>query len=160
MNNQTLLHAGLVLHIIGISTLAGVTLASYITSRQFRMHYGMDKKKGFAILQATSKFSIVTGIGLLLLVVSGMLMFSATGGLMGKQIWFRVKMIFVLLIIAESRFLKRMMEKRLRIWVDEDIIHNNRTTQIEDLVSRIGNGRLLLLFAFVIIFILSVFRFN
>ena len=159
MNMQTLLQVGLFLHIIGLTTVAGVTLVSYITSRQFWIQYTQDKQKGFAIMQSISKLPMVIGTGLLVLIISGIMMLAATGGAYGQQLWFRIKMIFVLLIIASSIFLKRRLEKRLRKWVLEDM-HGNRTQQIGILVGKIAYVHLFLLAFFIIIFILSVFRFN
>ncbi|MBA4053408.1 MAG: hypothetical protein C0490_01725 [Marivirga sp.] len=160
MNTQSLLQAGLLLHIIGLTSIAGVTLVGYIMSRQFRKLYAQDKQKGFAIIEATSKLPMVATIGLLLLVLSGVTMLAATGGAYGEQLWFKIKMIFVILIIAGSIFLRRVLEKRLRLWVLDDMIHANRTQQIGNLGSRIAYVQLFLLSFFIIIFILSSFRFN
>ena len=160
MNMPNLLQVGLFLHIIGLATIAGVTLASYIISRKFRVLYIQDKQKGFAIMQAISKLPGVAGIGLLLLILSGVAMMAATGGVFGRQLWFRMKMVFVILIIAGIIFLNRRLEKRLRKWVLEDITHGNRTMQIGSLAGKITYVQLFLLALFIIIFILSVFRFN
>ena len=160
MNTQNLLQAGLFLHITGMAAVAGVTLASYITLRQFRVQYTQDKQKGVAIMQAISKLPVVAGTGLVLLIISGLMMMAATRGLYGQQLWFKIKMIVVILIIACFIFLKRRLEKRLRKWVLDDIAHGSNTLQIGNLARKITYVHLFLLSFFIIIFILSAFRFN
>jgi hypothetical protein len=160
MNVQNLLNVGLVVHIIGMATIAGVTLASYVASRQFRKLYSQNKQTGVEILEVTRKFSMIAGIGLLLLILSGVVMLSATGGGYGQQLWFRIKMIFVISIMASGILLKMVLEKRLRARMLEDVAHGNRSEQVEILRSRISFVQLLLLSFFTIIFILSVFRFT
>jgi hypothetical protein len=159
MNMYSLLQAGLFLHMIGLTTVAGVTLANYITSRQFRMQYAIDKQKGLAIMQAISKLPMVAGIGLLLQIVSGMLMMAATGGGFGEQLWFKIKMIFVILVIGSVIFLNRGLQRRLHNWVASDMVDGNRSQQIKNLAGRIGYLQLFLLSLFLIIFLLSVYKF-
>lgn len=160
MSIQFLLHAGLVIHIIGMTTLAGVTLASLLTSRQFKTQYALNKERGSAILLATSRLPTIAGIGLLLLILSGITMMAATGGGYGQQLWFKIKMIFVLLVIASGIFLRRMFEKKLRAWVVDDLVSSNRSQEIERLTGRINFVQLFLLTFLVVIFTLSVFKYT
>src|SRR5882757_11445693 len=80
MNVAMLRQVGLLLHIIGLTMAAGVTLVSYIASRKFIAQYRQDKEKGFAILHTVSRLPRVAAIGLLILIFSGVLMISASGG--------------------------------------------------------------------------------
>lgn len=160
MNAQNLHQTGLVLHIIGMATIAGVTLASYVTWRQFPLQYAQDKQKGVAIIQTTARLSTVAGIGLLLQVISGSMMLAATRGAFAQQQWFKVKMMIVILVISGFIFLNRRLQKRLRKWVVDDVTHGDRTGQVMSLANKIGYMQLFLLALFVIIFTLSVFRFN
>jgi len=111
-------------------------------------------------MQAISKLPAVAMIGLLLLILSGIMMMAATNGLFGRQLWFRLKMIFVILIIAAGIILKWRLERRLRKWVLDDMAHGDRTRQIGQLAGKITYVQLFLLALFIIIFILSVFKFN
>ena len=160
MNAQNLLQTGLLLHMIGLATIAGITLADYMTTRRFRMLYLKDKQKGADLMLATAKLPAIAGLGLLLQIISGVMMLAATSGAFGQQQWFRIKMIIVILIIAGLIFLNRSLRKRLRIWVLDDVIHGNRTAQISSLANKMGYVQLLLLAFFVLIFGLSTFRFN
>ena len=160
MSIATLRQIGLLLHIIGITIAAGVTLVSFIALRKFIWLYTQDKEKGFAILHTMSILPRVAGIGLLLLILSGVLMISASGGGYGQLSWFRIKMIFVLLIITVSLFEKRRLDKDLHEQVLDDIAHGHKAQQIKTLARGIGYVQLFLLSFFVIIFVLTSFRFN
>jgi len=150
---------GLLLHIIGLTAIAGATLTGYITSRQFRNHYTQDKQKGFAIMQAVSKLPRVAAIGMGLLILSGIMMVAASKGIYGQQLWFKVKMIFVILIIVAT-IVRGRLDKRLQKEVLDDIAHGNRTGEIGKLVGRLANVQLFILSFLLIIFVLAVFRFN
>src|SRR5882672_3431639 len=154
MNTTSFPQIGLFLHIIGLTTVAGTTLASYITMNQFRNLYTQDKQKGFAVMQVTSKLPRVAQIGLLLLILSGIMMVAASHGLYGQQLWFRIKMVFVILVIAGSILMRRSLDGRLRKQVLDDMVHGNKTDEIGSLVSRIAFVQLFLLSFFIIIFIL------
>ena len=160
MNALILRQVGLLLHIIGFTTAAGVTLVSYIASQRFLPLYAQDKEKGFAILHSVSRLPRVAWAGLLLLIFSGVLMISTSGGGYGQLQWFRIKMIIVLLIIAVSLFVTRRLDNRLHEQVLEDIAHGNKAQQIGTLARRIGYVQLCLLAFFLIIFVLIAFRFN
>ena len=110
-------------------------------------------------MQATAKLPVLAGAGILLLILSGAMMLSATNGVYGQQLWFRIKMVIVILIIAGNVFVNRKLWKRVKEWVLEDMAHGNRTEQIGNLAVRIGSLQLFILTLFLVIFILSVFRF-
>jgi hypothetical protein len=157
---QNLLQAGLLLHMIGLATIAGVTLASYVTSKQFRVQYALDKQRGAAIMQATTKLPRIAGLGLLVQIISGMTMLAATRGAYAGQLWFRIKMIVVLMVIAGFIFLNSRLQKRLRKWVTEDLQQEGKAEQIGNLAGKISYTQLSLLCFFILIFFLSVFRFT
>jgi hypothetical protein len=160
MNMLSFLQAGLLLHIIGLTTVAGTILVSYMILRQFRSEYTLDKQKGYAILQVLSKLPALAATGLVLQIISGVMMLAAAGGGYGQQLWFKIKMLLVILIIAGIIVLYRNMQRRLHQWVLDDMLHGDKTRQIVSLTGRISRVQVILLFFFMIIFILSVYRFN
>ena len=160
MNTLNFLQAGLLLHIIGLTTVAGTILVSYIILRQFQTQYMKDKQKGFAIMQALSKLPGLAAIGLGLQIISGIMMMVAAGGVYGQQLWFKIKLVLVVLIIAGIIVLNRNVQRRLRKWVSDDMVHGGKTEQIGNLAGRTSYVQLILLSFFMIIFILSVYRFN
>jgi len=159
MNTLNFLQTGLLLHIIGLTTLVGTTLSSYILQRQFQKQY-KDKQKGLALMQSITKLRRLSGIGLGLQIISGVMMLAATGGGYGQQLWFKIKMVLVILIITISVALSRRMQNHLHKLLLEDIIDVSKEQQIGKIAVRINYVRLSLLAFFMIIFILSVFRFN
>lgn len=160
MNMLRFLQAGLLLHLIGLTTIVGTTLVSYIILRQFRTEYIQDKHKGFAIMQALLKLPALVGIGLGVQIISGAMMLAAMGGGYAQQLWFKIKMLIVILIIAGTIALNRSMQRRLRRWVLDDMMYGDKSRQIGTLASRIGYFQLMLLSFFLIIFMLSVYKFN
>ena len=112
MNIINSLQTGLLLHLIGLTLLVGATLSSYIVQRQFRKEY-KDQQKGLALMQSSKKLRHLAAIGLGLQVVSGVMMLAATGGGYGQQLWFKIKMVLVLLIIAVTIAWNRSLQNRL-----------------------------------------------
>lgn len=152
--------SGLLLHIIGLTAAAGSTLTGYIMLLKFLPQYKKDKEKGIVIMNTSSIFPRVAGFGLLLIILSGGLMISASGGGYGQMLWFRLKIVVVILIIGTTLFIKRRLDGRLREVVLRDVVTENYSREIEMLTSRIGYVQLFLLSFFIMIFVLSTFRFN
>jgi hypothetical protein len=88
------------------------------------------------------------------------MMMVAAGGVYGQQLWFKIKLVLVVLIIAGIIVLNRNVQRRLRKWVSDDMVHGGKTEQIGNLAGRTSYVQLILLSFFMIIFILSVYRFN
>ncbi len=159
MNVYISLKVGLIVHVIGLSTVVGVNLVKCFLTRKFLIHYKQDKEKGLAVMQAMSNLPMLAITGLLLLILSGVIMMGATGGVYGSQFWFKTKMIFVVLIIAGSIFLNRGLERRLSTQVIDDIAHGNKSGEIGSIVNGITYVQVLLLLFFISIFVLSILRF-
>jgi hypothetical protein len=159
MNMLRFLQTGLLLHIIGLTILVGTTLSSYVLQKQFRKEY-KDKHKGLALMQLITKLQRLSGIGLGLQILSGIMMLAATGGGYGQQLWFKIKMMLVILIITGTVALNRSLQNRLhKLWID-GVTDGPKDQQIGKIAIRINYVQLFLLAFFMIIFILSVFKFN
>src|SRR5260221_6489995 len=111
---QTLYQIALVAHIIGLATMAGTTLADYVLTKQFWRQYANDRPKAIAINAARSKFPMLFGIGIILLILSGVTMMGITHGAFGEQIWFRIKFGFVILIIVNGAVVGRRQVTKLK----------------------------------------------
>lgn len=155
-----LLQSGLLLHIIGITVLVGSTLVSYIVQQRFLKEYKVDKQRGLVLMPMVSKLSRLAAAGLGLQIVSGITMIVATGDGFGQQLWFQIKMVLVLIIIAGSVFLNRRLLNRLHLRVLNDMMNQNKTQEIGMLARWIRYTQLFLLAFFLLIFVLSIFRFN
>jgi uncharacterized membrane protein len=94
-----------------------------------------------------------------LLILSGIMMVAASRGIYGQQLWFKIKMIFVVLIIAGA-IVRGRLDRRLYKEASNEATGGNNTREIGRLVSRLLRAQIFILSVFVIIFVLVVFRFN
>src|SRR6186997_1224044 len=102
MNSGQLLHFSLVFHIIGLTIVGGSTLVAFVVQNHFWKQYEQDAGKGMAVMVAAAKVPRIAMIGLALLILSGMSMMIITHGVFGAQLWFKAKMIVLLLIITNA----------------------------------------------------------
>jgi hypothetical protein len=110
---HTLYQMALVSHIIGLSIMAGTTLVSYALTKQFWTQYARDKLKAIAINEAGSKFPMLFGLGIILLILSGIAMVVITQGAFGKQLWLQIKLGLVITIILNGVLVGRRQGLRL-----------------------------------------------
>jgi uncharacterized membrane protein SirB2 len=157
---QTVYNAVLVAHIIGLTMLAGTTLVDYVTTRYFWKQYSMDKQNAITIQQAISKFQFLPAIGLLLLIISGVGMMALTRGVFGEQIWFRIKFGLVVIIIINALAIGRRQSLKLRKLLSAE----NRSEKVDMQLFKIKTNlqwfHIIQITLFIIVFILSAFKFN
>lgn len=153
--SATWYHAALVLHIVGITLMAGTSFIDYATFRAFAKAYAADSAKAAMLEEYLFKLQRFLGIGMLLILLSGITMMAKLHEVWGAQLWFRVKMGLLLLVIANGLGLRRALGNRLRKMLLLETPPNwpglKRNFNIVQLVQ---------LLLFLIIFILSVFKFN
>ena len=159
MSTTTIFHVSLVLHIIGITMMAGTTLADAITYKQFWKYLQIDKQKAILINSVSAKFPRFIGIGAGLLILSGVSMVASLHGVVAEQIWFRIKMTLVLLAILNGLLIARPQALKLKKMLASDLISNssNEFVIIKKRITAILTIQMILL---LVIFIFSVFRFN
>jgi len=157
---QTLYHMALVTHIIGLTMMAGTTLVDYIVTKQFWKQYANDKTKGIAVYESVSKIVMLFGIGTILLVLSGVTMMGLTHGVFGEQTWFRIKFGLVILIIINGIAIGRRQGVKLRKILSVGSTGNNAEANLLKIKSNLSSFHVSQMVLFVIVFILSVFKFN
>src|SRR5882724_6056166 len=155
MNIQTLYSTALAGHITGLTIMAGTTFSGYIVSRQFWKQLQTDKAKGIAINTAVAKLPILFGIGFLLLVVSGVTMMAITHGAFGEQLWFRVKFGLILFIVINGLVFGRRQGIQLRRYLSEGADDEQKRLTLK---RNFNLFYLLQLAAFLLIYVLSVFK--
>ena len=142
----------LLIHITGISIAAGTTFISFLINRRFWQAYGTNRVKALTLIELSSRFPRITGLGIGLLILSGMYFMFLTKGAFGEQLWFRIKMVLVIFVIIINIVIN-ILEKRVKgmvtAEVDAGIIRRKLT-----------NYYLLQLLLFLTIFVLGVFKFN
>ena len=97
--SATFYNAALVLHIVGITMMAGTSFIDYITFRFFYKTYATDTAKGLVLESYLYNLQRFLGIGMLLILASGITMMVKLHDVWGAQLWFRIKMGLLLLVI-------------------------------------------------------------
>ena len=155
-----LYNACLWLHIIGISLMAGSTVVDFMLTRKFWAIYHLQPQEGILARKITARVSSLIMAGIIIILISGIGMMVATRGVFGSMLWFRIKMILVLVVIANGI----VMGRRLGLQLKKVLVPAGH--QLPDELSlmplRKGLNRFHIsqLILFLIIFLLSTFKFN
>lgn len=152
-------HISLVLHIIGITVMAGTTFIDFIAFGSFRKALRIDITKSLMIEEQLYQLQQFMGVGMLLILISGIGMMVKLHEVWGAQIWFRVKMGILLLIIINGLGLRRVLGSKLRKALTGPFTAD-RIDTINAISRNFTNVQLIQLSLFVIIYVLSVFKFN
>lgn len=148
----------LMLHLIALVVMAGTTVIDFVIYQSFWKLLSHQKEQAAGILEATTKFPRLIGIGAGLLIFTGAAMIALTHGLLAQQLWFHIKIIFVLLLIANGAFNGNRLNAKLR-----NIINLNTpdlAAQMLNLKGRLRTFYLLQFCTFLIIIFLSAYKFN
>ena len=152
--------AALVAHVTGITIMAGTTFVDFITFRIFCDIYQRDQAKSIVLESLLNKLQRYMGIGMLVILASGVMMMIKLHEVWGAQLWFRIKIGILLIIIINGLGLRRIAGSKLK----KAIISNYITSSQPENFSRIKTNftaiQLIQLLLFIIIYVLSVFKFN
>ena len=142
----------LFIHITGISIAAGTTFISFLVNRRFWQAYGTNRLKALTLVELSSRFPRITGLGIGLLILSGMYFMFLTKGAFGEQLWFRIKMVLVILVIIINIVIN-ILEKRVKGMVTAEVDAGSIRTKLTSYY-------IVQLFLFLMIFVMGVFKFN
>jgi putative copper export protein len=149
----------LVLHIVGITVMAGTTFIDLLLFRSFRQTLHTDYGKSVILHDSLSKLQRFMGIGMLLILISGVAMMIKFHQVWGVQMWFRIKMGVLLLIIINGLAFRRMLGARLKNWLIDSTPQSLDERRLP-IFRRLVLIQVIQLVLFVIIYTLSVFKFN
>jgi len=138
--------------------MAGTTVIEFINYQTFWKLFDQQKQQAANLLAAIVKFSKLTGLGAALIIFSGVAMIALTHGLMAGQLWFKIKMGFVLLLISNGVFNGNKTSAKIR-----DIVELNapdQTFQLMLLKDKLKIFYFLQLFILFIIVFLAAYKFN
>ena len=158
MNTTFFLQGLLTLHVSGLILMAGTTVIDYSTFKTFWKLIDSGQEKSEGLLEATSKFSRLAGIGAALLIFTGFGMMALTHGVFGEQLWFRIKFALVIILILNSLIVGRRQGLKLRKIIETDCA--NIALQTSRLRAILNRFYFIQLVIFFIIIFLSVFKFN
>jgi len=158
--NTGIYYSALVIHIIGIILMAGTTFIDVVIFQQFWKFFPVDINKREFTATIIFKLQKFIRIGMLAILLSGVTMMYYLHQVWGAQIWFKIKIGIVLLIILNGLINRRRLGLKLK-----KFLADTSTVMIIDvkwsvLKRNITTFHLLQVLFFVIIFILSVFKFN
>src|SRR6476469_8670985 len=123
--STTLYSIALVTHIVDITIMAGTTFIDFITFRVFCKVFETNKDKGLVLESYLHKLQRFLGIGMLVILVSGVAMMIKLHEVWGAQLWFRIKMGVLLLIIINGLGLRRMVGSKLKKIVANNSVAEN-----------------------------------
>lgn len=157
--NTTLYYSALVLHLTGVALLAGAAILDYVFVRRMFVTRYSDQHSKSSDLQFIHRLGPFLAIGGLLMILSGLTMIFTSGGVWEKQLWFKVKMGLVLLVLLNAIVLRhkalgsiKPVQLQTNAGIgDSQWSGNKLTLTISQTV------QLILLLT---IFVLSVFKFN
>jgi hypothetical protein len=136
----------------------GVTIANAVASRQFWKLYDANPEHGLAAFKGIKKFQMFGMLGLLLLILSGITMLWLYNWAYGEQLWFKIKMTCILLILVNGFTLGRITTLRL-----EKLLKQEHVSDAMQDTSRLRRNQTLFhvtqLSLFVLIIMLASFRF-
>jgi uncharacterized membrane protein SirB2 len=157
MNTQTFLSIDLVLHITGFTMMAGTVFADYFINRKVNRYLVTDKSRAVGVLDSVSAFPRIIGIGAALLVITGIAMVSIFKAAVASALWFKIKMVLVVLVAVIGAGVLGRGGNRLKALLQANDDRNNAA--ILALKRRLGVFHGIELLLFLLIFILSVFKF-
>jgi len=99
------------------------------------------------------------GIGMLIILASGITMMVKLHEVWGAQLWFRIKMGVLLLVIINGLGLRRMMGSRLKKALPDILSTNSFDKQWHRIKINFSIVQAVQMLLFIIIYILSVFKF-
>lgn len=155
MNTFALLPFGLVLHISGIALMAGTFFAGFLTNGQLWKCLPDDKDQALTIVRATSRFRMAQAVGGGVIVLGGVIMMIAVHGAFMHQVWFKIKMGVLGLLIVNMIIVERPAARKLKkMLCGEDVSAMVATRR------RLTLFYLLQLGMFLFIFVVSAYKFN
>ena len=149
-----LFNTSLWLHIIGISLMAGVTVADFVLTRKFWALYAHNPQEGILVRKITNRLPVLIIAGTLLILLSGVGMMIATHGVFDSFLWFRIKMGMVLLVILNAIIFGRRQQTRLNKLLLQE------TPSLSGIRKNLNTFHITQLVLFAIIYLLSTFKFN
>jgi hypothetical protein len=151
------LHWYLVFHITGFTLMAGAVAADFAISRRLGKYLLNDKTKAMTILEGAAAMGPLIAIGGVLLLTTGIGMVTVFKGVVARMLWFRIKMILVVLVALNGSLVLGRQSRRLRVLLADN--NSGGNSQILSLSRTMSVFHAIELLLFLLIFILSVFQF-
>ena len=159
MNTANALQLTLVFHLTGLVLMAGMSVADMLAYNSFWKQYAIDKQKGMVLLNASAAYQKYRGMGAALLLLTGVCMMALTHGAFGEQLWMRIKISIVVLLLINGPVIGRVQGTKLKNLISADNQPGD-AQEIITLKNRVNLAAVFNLIFLAAIVILSVFKFN
>lgn len=156
--NQEVYAIAKIVHIVGISVAAGTSLLDLILLQYGWNIYRRHIQEGLVIERLVGRLQRLAGIGIGLLILSGVTMMFYLHAVWGQQLWLRIKMGVLFLIILNALTFRRILGRRIHTRMMQE--PDARWTHAGSLRPGITLVQLVQILFFLVIFVLSVFKFN
>ena len=150
-----LLQVCLVIHLAGLTLMAGTIVSEYVVFSTFSKRFQRDGVISAGLVDLAARFPAVLGIGASALILSGTGLFIVTQGAFGHQLWFQVKILLIVTLVLNGFLIGGKYDRRLK-----EGIRMNEPIEIRSAVVGIRRFCLVQLAVFLVIIILAVFKFN
>jgi len=114
MKTYLILRTVLALHLAGLVIMAGATVMDYVTFKTFWNFADHGDIRAPGLLPLMNKYGEIVRAGAAILLLTGIGMWVITGGALWQQLWFKVKMALVVLLVLHGMFIGNKQGHRLR----------------------------------------------
>jgi hypothetical protein len=158
--NQHIYDAAIVVHIIGITFLSGATVIDFMAFRIFWNSLSGDRYRPMVILETTALCQRIMGIGMGIIILSGVAMMVYMHGVWGEQLWFRIKFGLLLVVIINGLGVRRVLGSKLKKTMDQLPAGIDFKSSLMGHKAKISIVHWIQFILLISIFTLSVFKFN
>lgn len=158
MYTQTLRQLFLVMHLSGLTLMAGTTVTAFVTFRAFKNRFKIEGEGSASLLKLLLNLAPVKGIGGILLILSGTGLMFITHGVFLHMLWLQLKLFLILLLPLNEILIEKKQLKKLKAVFFEK--RPDSTSSIEMSVSQMTIFYTIQLLLFCSIIFLAVFKFS
>lgn len=158
MYTQILRQLLLIMHLSGLTLMAGTTVAAFVTFRAFINRFNVKSESASGLLQLLWNLAPVKGIGGTLLILSGIGLTYITGGVFLHMLWLQLKLLLaVMLPLNEILFGNKQLKKLKTAFFESN---PDSAAVIKTTIPRIAVFYTIQLLLFLGIVVLAVLKIN
>lgn len=155
---QTIRQLLLVLHLSGLTLMAGTIVTAFFTFRAFVNRLKIKSEGSTELLKLLLNLAPIKGIGGILLILSGIGLTLITRGVFLHMLWLQLKLFLVMLLALNEILIGNRQLKNLKTAFFENI--PNGSTVIKTTVSKITVFYTVQILLFLVIIVMAVFKFS
>jgi hypothetical protein len=158
MNSYTLFQICLFMHLIGLVLMVGTDIVEFVAFKAVLKTHQASKDAAVYQIGMLSRLSVLLLIGGILLLLSGTGFLIITHNAFGSQLWFKIKIVFVLALALNGMLMGRKSKNRL----DQSLMTDNamKTQEAGDAIRAMIRFHFTQLCLFFVVVVMAVFKFN